>query len=187
MTRFDKYLVAAFVGILCIPLPARAETLVVPWLGANSGSRIGSGAIDVGASAGATVSGVIGFDVDFGYSPNFFGSNTNSYVLTTMGNVVVAIPFDRTTSAGIRPYLTGGLGLIRARIDAPFAGYSVANNDFAANFGGGVMGFFGNHIGVRADLRYIRSLEDDASTYPFTQIDLGRLHYWRTSFGLVLR
>ena len=102
--------------------------------------------------------------MDFGYSPNFFGSNTNSYVLTTMGDVVVAIPFDRTHSAGIRPYLTGGFGLIRAGIDVPFAGYSVANNDFAANFGGGVMGFFGNHIGVRADLRYIRSLADNSST-----------------------
>jgi outer membrane protein with beta-barrel domain len=187
MTRFGWYVAVAFVSILFIPPPARAETLVVPWLGANSGSRVGSGAIDVGASAGTTVAGVIGFEVDFGYSPNFFGSITNNYVLTTIGNVVVAIPFDRTNSAGIRPYLTGGFGLVRARIDAPFAGYSVANNDFATDVGGGVMGFFGNHIGVRADLRYIRSLEDDASTSPFTQIDLGRLHYWRTSFGLVLR
>ena len=136
---------------------------------------------------GTTVAGVIGFDVDFGYSPNFFGSNTNSYVLTTMGNVVVAIPFDRTHSAGIRPYLTGGFGLIRASIDAPSAGYSVVNNDFGTSFGGGVMGFFGSHVGVRADLRHIRSLEDDAPTYPFTRIDSGRLHYWRTSFALVLR
>ena len=43
------------------------------------------------------------------------------------------------------------------------------------------------HIGVRADLRYLRSLEDDNSTNPFGQIDLAPFHYWRTSFGLVLR
>ena len=49
------------------------------------------------------------------------------------------------------------------------------------------MAFLGDHVGVRADLRYIRSLEDDNSTNPFGQIDLDHVHYWRTSFGFVLR
>ena len=83
--------------------------------------------------------------------------------------------------------LTGGLGLIRTRIRSPFNGFSIANNDIGVNFGGGLMGLLSEHVGVRADLRYIRSLNDDSSTNPFGQIDLSRLHYWRTSFGLVLR
>ena len=180
---------SVFVGtaLLWIALPARAETLVVPWLGVNSGSRNASAAIDFGASAEATLAGVIGIGLDFGYSPDFFGNNLNSYVLTTMGNVTVAIPFDRISGPGIRPYVTGGLGLIRARIDSPLYGYSIANNDVGVNVGGGVIGFFGGHVGVRADLRHIRSLEEDNSTSPFGQIDLGRVHYWRTSFALVLR
>jgi hypothetical protein len=182
-----RVVVATFVGIVSIPLPARAETFLAPWLGVNTGSRNASSAIDFGANVGTTVAGVIGVDFDFGYSPDFFGSTLNSYVLTTMGNVTVGIPFDRTRGSGIRPYVTGGLGLIRARIESPFYGYSVANNDVGVNFGGGVTGFLGEHVGVRADLRYIRSLEDDNSTNPFGQIDLGRFHYWRTSFGLVLR
>lgn len=131
---------------------------------------------------------MIGIDFDFGHSPpDFFGNGLNSYVLTTMGNVTVGIPFGGTRAAGIRPYATGGLGVIRARIDSLFSGYSIANNGLGVNFGGGVMGFFSGHVGVRADLRYIRSLEDDNSTNPFSQIDLGGFDYWRTSFGLVLR
>ena len=104
-----------------------------------------------------------------------------------MGNVTVGLPFDRTRASGVRPYLIGGIGLMRARIDGPSYGHSIANNDVGVNVGGGVMGFFGHHIGVRADLRYLRSLEDDNSTNSFGQIDLAPFHYWRTSFGLVLR
>lgn len=188
MARVSLHLVVAtFVSIVLIPLPARAETFLAPWLGVNTGSRNASGVIDFGANAGTTVAGVIGVDFDFGYSPDFFGNSLNSYVLTTMGNVTVGIPIGGTGAPGIRPYLTGGLGLIRARIDSPFSGLSIASNDVGVNVGGGVIGFFGEHVGVRADLRHIRSLEDDNSRNPFSQFDLSRLHYWRTSFGLVLR
>jgi hypothetical protein len=174
-------------GLMLIPQPARAETFLAPWLGVNTGSRNSSAAIDLGATAGTNVGGVIGVDFDFGYSPDFFGNNLDSYVLTTMGNVTLAIPFGGTRAAGIRPYATGGMGLIRSRIDSPFAGYSVAHNDVGVNVGGGVMAFFNGHVGARADLRYIQSLEDNNSTNPYSQIDLGRFHYWRTSFGLVFR
>jgi len=188
MERINQHLVVtAIICMVVIPLPARAETLLVPWLGLNTGGRNVSGVVDFGASVGTTAAGVIGVDFDFGYSPDFFGNGLNSYVLTTMGNVTVGIPFDRARAAGIRPYLTGGIGLIRARIDSPLPGFSLANNDVGVNFGGGVMGFLGEHVGVRADLRYIRSLEDNNSTNPFSQFDLSRLHYWRTSFGVVLR
>ena len=188
MKRVGVNLVAAaFIGIVFAPLPARADTFLVPWLGANTGNQNVSGVIDFGASVGTMVGGVIGVEFDFGYSPDFFGNGLNSYVLTTMGNVTVGIPFDRGHAAGIRPYLTGGVGLIRASIDSPHFVLSVANNDIGVNFGGGVMGFFGAHVGVRGDLRYLRSLQDDNAGNPFNQFDLARLHYWRTSFGVVLR
>jgi outer membrane protein with beta-barrel domain len=188
MQRINLYFVAAsVVSVLSIALPARAETLLSPWVGANTGGANTSAAIDFGASVGATSAGVLGVEFDFGYSPDFFGNGLNSYVLTTMGNVIVGIPFDGTRSSGIRPYATGGIGLIRARIDAPFNRVSIANNDVGVNVGGGVMGFLGAHVGVRADLRYVRSLEDDNLVNSFGAIDIGRVHYWRTTFGLVLR
>jgi hypothetical protein len=177
--------VAALAGVTFVASPARgAETLFIPFVSVNAGGPGGSG---VGASVGTTVAGVVGADFDFGYSPDFFGGFLNSHVVTAMGNVTLSIPFDRAHAAGIRPYLTGGMGLVRVGLDSPVYGYSIAANDVGLNAGGGVIGFFGNHFGVRADLRYIHSLEDDYPANPSTPIDLSRLHFWRTSFGLVLR
>jgi len=189
MTRTrSSVLVTALIYVFLLPRAAAAETLLIPWLGANNGGPYSSGAIEIGSSVGGTFGGVFGADVDFGYSPNFFGNGLSSHVLTLMGNIIVGIPFDRAQAAGIRPYATGGLGLIRAHIDgAPYSyGYSLGGNSLGANVGGGIMGFFGAHVGVRIDLRYLHSLDDNTVYSPNT-LDISRLHYWRTSFGLVVR
>lgn len=188
MKRGHFTLVAAVVvGIMSAALPARAETLLVPWLGVNTGAGSAPAAVGVGGSVGTTLAGAVGVDFDFGYSQDFFGSNTRSDIVTTMGNVTIGVPFGGTRGRGIRPYLTGGFGLIRARVDSPFYRYSITNHDLGVDIGGGLIGFMGAHVGVRADLRYIRSVNDDNSTYPVAPIDLIRVHCWRTSFGLVVR
>ena len=108
-------------------------------------------------------------------------------VFMAMGNVTLGIPFDRIRGTPIRPYVTGGVGLIRTRIDDPVYRYSFVNNDAGVNAGGGVTGFLSGRVGVRADLRYIRSLENDSLPNRFGLIDVTRLQYWQTSFALVLR
>jgi len=169
---------ALFAGAVAIASPARAETLFVPWLGVNTGGTA-SAAHDFGASVGTTLGGVVGGDLDVGYSPGLFGRDLNGHVLTIMANATVGIPFDGTRRAGLRPYLTGGIGVIRSRIDDRLFGLSSRRTDFGVNVGGGVLAFFNRHLGVRADLRYMRSVEDEAPA--------GRVHFWRTSFGVTLR
>jgi len=181
MKRLVGVLVLIVPAGLANPLAARAETLVVPWSGFDTAGPN----VDFGASVGRTLAGIVGVDVEFSDSPGFFGEGLDSHVLTTMGNVTVALPFDGAHAAGLRPYLTAGIGLIRASLDAPASGYSIVNNDLGANVGGGVLAFLGAHVGVRADVRHVRSLEDDGSSRG--QFDLRPLHFWRTSFGLVLR
>jgi outer membrane protein with beta-barrel domain len=179
MKRMHRGLVAAvFAGAVTIASPARAETLFVPWLGLNTGGTA-SAARDVGAGVGTTLGGVVGGDLDVGYSPGFLGRDSNGHVLTIMGNVTVGIPFDGTRRAGLRPYVTGGIGVIHSRIDDRLYGLSSSSTDFGMNAGGGVLAFFNRHLGVRADLRYIRSAENEAPA--------GRVHFWRTSFGVTLR
>jgi opacity protein-like surface antigen len=179
---------ALVLGIGLMAAPARADSFVAPWIGVDAGSRIGSSTIDAGVNVGSTIGQVIGVDFDLGYAPDYFGPNLDSHVLTAMGNVTVGIPFGGTSAPRFRPYVTAGVGLIRASIDVPRSNSSVASNDFGVNVGGGVMGFFASHIGVRADLRYVHSTNDDGgTTTPYGVIDLSRLHFWRTSFGLVLR
>jgi opacity protein-like surface antigen len=133
--------------------------------------------------------GIIGGEFDFGYSPSFFGTENdfgNNNVLTGMGNVIVGIPIGGTSGGGVRPYLTGGVGLIRTQIDGLFDEVDgVSNNDFGFNLGAGVMGYFNDHVGLRGDIRYFRNLhEDDDSDIDF---DLGGFDFWRASIGLVIR
>ena len=60
-------------------------------------------------------------------------------------------------------------------------------SDFAWDFGGGAMFFFGTHVGLRLDVRYFRTFTD----LGFDFIDLidrpRNLDFTRTSTGLILR
>jgi opacity protein-like surface antigen len=140
--------------------------------------------------------GIIGGEVDFGYSPSFFGTETdfgNNTLLTLMGNLIIGVPVGGTTGGGVRPYVTGGVGLIRTQIDGgDLFNIESSNNDFGWNLGAGVMGFFNDHVGLRGDVRYMRSLvsEDDDiddGDFDFPDFDQGDLDFWRLTVGVVFR
>jgi hypothetical protein len=188
--------VLAAIAFIWAPSQARADGYVSPWVAANSGAGFESGNVfdngraGFGVTAGAMGGGIFGGEVDFGYSPSFFGTSnefgTNS-VIDLMGNLIVGIPVGGQHGGGIRPYVTAGLGLIRTQVDG---GILFANdshtNDFGWNAGAGVMGFFNDHVGLRGDLRYLRTLENDSTS---TNIDFnpGGFHFWRASAGVVIR
>jgi hypothetical protein len=44
------------------------------------------------------------------------------------------------------------------------------------------MGFFTDHVGVRGDIRYLRSFKDLADNF-----DAGAFHYWRGTAGVTFR
>ena len=193
MRRAIKALIlTAAVGLVAAPSPARAEGFVVPWVGANwgSGNNIDSGRAAFGINAGGMGAGIIGGEVAFGYSPSFFGTQNdfgNNTVLDLMGNVIVGVPVGGTRGAGIRPFVSGGVGLIRTQIDGgTLAQVSSSNNMFGWNLGGGVMGYFSDHIGLRGDLRYTRGFED-LNTGNIVLDSNNQLKYWRFTAGVVIR
>lgn len=47
------------------------------------------------------------------------------------------------------------------------------------------MGFFNDHVGLRGDVRYHRTI--NGNLHDSLDLDSGDLHYWRTSVGLVIR
>ena len=49
------------------------------------------------------------------------------------------------------------------------------------------MGFFSNHIGLRGDLRYFRTVNNESTFDNGLNIDLGGFDFWRGSFGVVIR
>jgi opacity protein-like surface antigen len=59
-------------------------------------------------------------------------------------------------------------------------------NDFGFNIGGGVHGFFNDNVGLRGDIRYLRSLQDNE---PDGDLDVGLsdFDFWRATVGVTLR
>ena len=110
----------------------------------------------------------VGFELDFGYSPNFFETSTtssgirftsDSNVTTLMGNLVIAGA--RRIGAAIcrrrsRTHPDQRSGLRRGVL-----GHS--KNDFGMDIGGGVMGFFSDNVGLRGDVRYFRGFRGTAT------------------------
>jgi opacity protein-like surface antigen len=60
---------------------------------------------------------------------------------------------------------------------------------FGWDLGGGVMGFFNQHIGLRGDYRFLRATQDingsSIAGSPFVNGD--RLHFSRVTVGVVFR
>jgi hypothetical protein len=179
------------VGLVLAPMQARADGFFTPWVGSGFGSNIKNGQTTVGISAGSMGAGIIGGEADFGWSPSFFGSQSdfgNNTVMNLMGNLILGVPVGGQHGAGIRPYVVGGVGLIRTQIDGgTIATVSSSANMFGWDAGGGVMGYFSDHVGLRGDLRYLRATH--ALNTGVSSIDLNgdRLHFWRASIGVVIR
>ena len=195
MRRMMRVLMfVAATAVAYAPAEARADWFLSPWVGANFGNDPfeGNSQGTFGVTIGAMGAGIIGGEFDFGYSPTYFGDEEvfgSNNVTTLMGNLIVGIPIGGTSGAGIRPFVTGGAGLMRTSIDTLFDDSSISSNDFAFNVGGGVMGYFSQHFGIRGDVRYFRSFADSSDfDNPFDfDLDLGGQDFWRASIGIVIR
>jgi hypothetical protein len=185
----QSLLLSTVIVVMCAPAQVRADGFISPWTGANVGHSPSSGRASVGVSAGYMGAGTIGGEFDFGYSPNFFGQSSvigRNSVLSTMGNLIVGIPIGGMHGPGFRPFVATGFGLIRTDIDGRLGAGAVRNNDLGFNVGGGVMGYFNDHFGLRGDVRYFRNIRDN-STANNLNLNLGEFSYWRAAMGIVLR
>jgi opacity protein-like surface antigen len=189
-------LLSGAIALVLAPIQARADGFVIPWVGTAFGSNISNGRTTFGVDAGGMGEGIIGGEVDFGYNPSFFG-NTSDFghntVINLMGNIIVGIPVGGQRGPGIRPYAVGGIGLVRTQVDGgTLLKVSSSDNMFGWDVGAGLMGYFGDHVGLRGDLRYVRGTHDLATatgSAPFNIIDFtgNKLHFWRASIGVVFR
>ena len=192
MKNVIKYLFPAFaIALVLAPVQARADGFFVPWVGSAFGSNIRNGQTTVGVSAGSMGAGIVGGEADFGWSPSFFGNQSDfghNTVMNLMGNVILGVPVGGQHGAGLRPYVVGGGGLIRTQIDGgTIAKVSSSDNMFGWDAGGGVMGYFSDHVGIRGDVRYLRATHELNTGVSSIDINGDRLHYWRASIGVVLR
>jgi len=188
-------------GLLFVAAPADADGFIVPSVGVNFGGDSGATLIDAtqnstqnssrvsyGVAAGMMTNGIFGFEEDFAWAPNFFGDGggiNETRVMTLMTNVLIGIPVGGQQGPGIRPYAAAGLGLIHRRVDSSVSLTDFSANDFGYDLGAGVMGYFANHVGMRAGVQYFRNFEHTGSNV--IGLDAGQFNFFRGSVGVLFR
>ena len=187
----------ALVAITLAPVPARADTLLIPFFGVNFGGDAGkefSEAFDTsqynwGVSVTFMGGGVFGVEGDLGFSPDFYGKTDvgGSNVLTATGNLLIGIPFGGQQGFGIRPYGVVGAGLLKSKSDFGTGVAEIDENDMTWSAGGGVLLFFGSSAGIRFDVRYFKTFDDlEILGVPIAKSP-GKVDFTRASLGFVLR
>jgi hypothetical protein len=185
----------AAVGSLLLALtsaPARADSLIVPFVGYNFGGDSGSSCAslpdckdkrtNVGVSF-ASMGPVFGLEEDISYAKNFFGDTPGAAnsVFSLMTNLLIGVGV-----GPVRPYVLGGVGLIRPHVSSLTGSLTglgaTGKNAFGYDLGGGVIGMFGSHVGIRGDLRHFHTFQDLNLVIFKGQ----KLDFWRASAGLAL-
>jgi hypothetical protein len=143
-----------------------------------------------GAAIGGMTKGILGAEVDFGYSHNFFGKDDTldkNYVLTLMPNVIVGVPIGGEKGPGFQPFASAGFGLLRRSLNVNGA-EALNNNGAAYSLGFGVNGYAGTNFGVRADYRYFRNVSaDEGDNILGIDFDRGTFSFSRASVGAIFR
>lgn len=200
MSLRKLFIMGSLVAITTAAAPAKASAdwLFTPFIGATFGGSadVGGGGesftsdfnrkVNYGAALEWMGGGAFGFGVDLGYSPNFFrasdgGDFGDGNVTTLMANVIIGAPM-----GGVRPYASGGVGLLKQKVDSVGQFFdSIDNTDFGFNAGAGLMGFFTDNVGIRGDIRYFRSMRN---TDPDgIDLELGQFKFWRGTVGVTFK
>jgi opacity protein-like surface antigen len=172
---------------------AHAQGFVSPFIGYDFGGVAGCQGVlncedkhtNWGVAFGA-VGSIVGFEEEFAYANDFFGSSANqsSTVITLMSNFMVAPKI-----GPVQPYVLGGVGLIRTTLNVTGA---TDQNQIGWDVGGGVTGYFSQHVGIRGDIRYFHSFQVlDLLNLPIPPpgLDIGntKLDFGRASIGVVFK
>jgi hypothetical protein len=193
-----RHIAALTIGLsLSTATPARADFFVTPFAAIKFAGDATIVDLDSGASnakftlggmAGVLSDGLFGVEADVAYVPRFFERSTGalvtrSHVLTIMGNVIVAAP-RRLTGYSLRPFVSGGAGLMHVNIDDVLAVLPVDSNLFGVNAGGGAVGQLTADLDVRFELRWFKSVTSGSER----QLRPGPpLTFWRAAIGLTIR
>jgi hypothetical protein len=165
-----------FLGDTSIAEPELGATGKIHWNFGGAVTLLGAGSIGLEGLAVYTS----GFFDREDASPSLV---TSSHAFALMGNVVVAAP--RAWNAeGLRPFLSGGVGLHRASVSDVFNALPVTENLLGFNVGGGATGFITERTGLRFDLRHFSTLRRPDQNISFGRV---RLSYWTGSVGVVFR
>ena len=92
----------------------------------------------------------------------------------------------------VKPYGAAGLGNLNLNVTRLSSlvvpsPESISSNYLTVNVGGGVMGFFTTHLGIRGDLRYFRAYGFKLTDLAAAGLALDRFDFWRAGVGVVVK
>jgi opacity protein-like surface antigen len=177
---------------------ARADGFVSPFLAVNFGGEAGGTFNDnvddrsratIGGNLGFMSGGVLGLELDVAHTKNFYGKGNaigDNSLLTVMPVVIFGVPVGGQRGPGLRPYATAGVGMMRRALS--IGGSDVFDgSDLAYTLGFGVMGYFSDHVGMRADYKYFRNFEVDQTSLTHIDFQRGTFDFSRAGVGLLFR
>jgi len=183
--------------LFALPGVARADFFFIPFAGIKFGGSTSildlelaanKKTLVLGASAIQMSNRIIGYEIEFGSVTGYFERDgqdlvkPGSYVIDVMGNVLLSLP-PGATGGGLRPYLVAGGGFIHAEAEDFFEVLQVRRTVPAITLGAGAVGLISNNVGLRFDLRHLRSLSKEAA---FGLVGR-RIAYSRFTLGILLR
>ncbi len=193
-----KALGAALLICVGCATEARADVYVSPFWAVNFGGDAGGtfnnnvsdrNRTTNGAVVGFMSGGIFGVELDLAYTNKFYGEGAivgDNSLLTVMPALIVGIPFGGQQGPGIRPYATAGVGIIRRELS--ISGVDVFDgSDLAYSLGFGVMGYFSNHVGLRADYKFVRDFEVDEVSLTNIDFHQGAFDFSRAAIGVLFR
>jgi hypothetical protein len=183
--------------LLVQPTAGWAEWQLKPFIGVTFGGSntildfdqvAGERKFTLGGSA-TWLGNFFGVEGDVARVPGFFQTESQQSVLSSSvtmltGNVVLTLP-RKVTQYGLRPYLVGGGGVVRAGIVHEVALFDVDTSLGVWDFGGGATGFLTDRVGLNWDVRYFRSVGGKEGT----GLSFGKeqISFWRASMGVAIR
>ena len=189
--------------LVLAPASARAEWQVRPFFGITFGSAttfvdpenaIDNENVTIGVSGG-WLGEIFGVEADFGRAPGFFQTEEapdlrdplviQSAVTTLTGNVVIAMP-RRMAGYGLRPYFSGGFGLMHVDLLGQIGGTRHNRTLPTLSLGGGVTGFLSNRVGMNWDVRRLSTLRGEGQTLG-NSLGEEQLSLWRATMSVALR
>jgi opacity protein-like surface antigen len=193
LVRYTRLMALIVTALAAAAVPARADGFVTPYIGYNFGGdsancqsltnceqkHLNFGVSLMGAGA------IFGFEEEIGYTNDFFGSvsQVDNSVFTVMSNIAAGV-----FKGPVQPYVLAGVGLIRSHVSANvIQGGNQTINSFGWDLGGGVQGFFSRSVGIRGDLRHLKTVGDVLRFGPIDLVPTEQLGFWRGSVGISFR
>ena len=189
-------LVVVAVVVLTFSAAQRAEAqgfLINPFFNTTLTSPSGSGGHTkrgFGVAFG-TNGKIFGAETEISYHPEIIDTSLDgaakSKVITFSEDLVFG-----PTVGHVKGYGAVGAGDLHlnvsslSKLASPEA-ESLSSNYFTINVGGGAIGYITNHLGIRADLRYLRAYGIDFAALESENFSLKHFDFWRLNIGLAAK